>query len=191
MAQDGSREIEFTNTILAKDEKNYHAWQHRQWAIKNFGLFEGELQESAKFSPSESRLESYFDTVKTTEELLKTDVYNNSAWNHRYFIIKSTSGIGFFFIGSQQLELRFNPYKGWTDDVRDGEIEFTLGKISIAQDNESSWSYLRAIIEDNLTKYQTGKWETLTLDGIRSRLTVGTPNKGIFPYLTRNLKNGK
>ena len=76
----------------------------------------------------------------------------------------------FFLIRSQQLELPLNPYKGWTDDVRDGEIEFTLGKISIAQDNESSWSYLRAIIEDNLTKYQTGKSDTLTLDGTRSRL---------------------
>ena len=51
MAHDGSREIDFTNIILAKDEKNYHAWQHRQWAIKNFGLFEGELQESVKFNP--------------------------------------------------------------------------------------------------------------------------------------------
>ena len=117
MANDGSREVNFTNTILAKDEKNYHAWQHRQWAIKKFSLYEGELA--------------------TTVELLKGDVYNNSAWNHRYFIIKNTSG--------------------WSEDIVDREIEFTLDKISLAKDNESSWSYLRAVVRDDLTKYQKGK----------------------------------
>jgi hypothetical protein len=25
-----------TETVLAKDAKNYHAWQHRQWIIKTF-----------------------------------------------------------------------------------------------------------------------------------------------------------
>ena len=71
MASDGSNEIGMTNLILAKDEKNYHAWQHRQWAIKTFDLFDGELE--------------------VTVELLKSDVYNNSAWNHRYFVHTHTT----------------------------------------------------------------------------------------------------
>lgn len=35
---DGSRELEFTNEILLEDAKNYHAWQHRQWALATFKL---------------------------------------------------------------------------------------------------------------------------------------------------------
>ena len=32
MAQDPSREFEFTAAVLAEDAKNYHAWVHRQYA---------------------------------------------------------------------------------------------------------------------------------------------------------------
>jgi hypothetical protein len=27
----------------AEDSKNYHAWAHRQWVLKEFNLWEGEL----------------------------------------------------------------------------------------------------------------------------------------------------
>ena len=33
---DGSKELRLTEMILSQDAKNYHAWQHRQWAIRSF-----------------------------------------------------------------------------------------------------------------------------------------------------------
>ena len=69
---DASAELDFTASILQMDAKNYHAWQHRQWVLKNFELWDSEL--------------SYVD------KLLAEDVMNNSAWNHRYFVISNTSG---------------------------------------------------------------------------------------------------
>lgn len=36
--KDPSQELELTGDALIQDPKNYHAWQHRQWAIKTFGL---------------------------------------------------------------------------------------------------------------------------------------------------------
>lgn len=33
---DSSRELALTEEILGMDAKNYHAWQHRQWAMKTF-----------------------------------------------------------------------------------------------------------------------------------------------------------
>lgn len=36
--QDPTRELELTGDALIQDPKNYHAWQHRQWAIKTFLL---------------------------------------------------------------------------------------------------------------------------------------------------------
>ena len=41
---DPSEELQFTQQILNKDSKNYHAWQYRQWVIKKFGLWGEELE---------------------------------------------------------------------------------------------------------------------------------------------------
>jgi protein farnesyltransferase/geranylgeranyltransferase type-1 subunit alpha len=49
------------------DMKNYHVWSYRQWLVQRFGLWDaGELE--------------------STDELLKKDVRNNSAWNHRWYV---------------------------------------------------------------------------------------------------------
>lgn len=69
--RDPSRELEFTERILVTDAKNYHAWQHRQWVIREFNLWDKEV--------------AYVNT------LIAEDVRNNSAWNQRYFVISSTS----------------------------------------------------------------------------------------------------
>lgn len=104
---DGSQELRFTRQILGpeselpcKDSKNYHAWSHRcdcvgsrchfgwsapphhvsglfgllrQWALARFNMWDRELG--------------------FVEELLEDDVRNNSAWNHRWFVIESTTGV--------------------------------------------------------------------------------------------------
>jgi len=70
--KDPSAELQFTENILELDAKNYHAWQHRQWVIKEFGLWEREID--------------YVD------KLLTEDLRNNSAWNQRYFVISKTTG---------------------------------------------------------------------------------------------------
>jgi protein farnesyltransferase/geranylgeranyltransferase type-1 subunit alpha len=36
---DFSRELAFTEAVLRGDSKNYHAWQHRQWTVEKFDLF--------------------------------------------------------------------------------------------------------------------------------------------------------
>jgi len=60
-------------------------------------------------------------------------VRNNSAWNQRYFCLAHKL--------AQEASSR--------DNVRvilDREIEFTLVKIDLCVDNESSWNYLRALV---------------------------------------------
>jgi len=50
------------------DAKNYHVWSYRQWLVKRFNLWDdGELE--------------------ATEKLIDEDVRNNSAWNHRFFLV--------------------------------------------------------------------------------------------------------
>ena len=69
---DPSRELRLTEIVLAQDAKNYHAWQHRQWVLDTFKLFDEELA--------------------FVERLLEDDIRNNSAWNQRYFVVKQTTG---------------------------------------------------------------------------------------------------
>ena len=67
---DPSQELSLTAAVLKEDSKNYHAWQHRQWVVSNYSLWDGELE--------------YVD------QLLGQDLRNNSAWNHRYFVVANT-----------------------------------------------------------------------------------------------------
>lgn len=63
----GDRELDFINSILEDDPKNYHGWSYRQWVVKRFNLWEKEL--------------AY------TSDLITFDIRNNSAWNYRYYIL--------------------------------------------------------------------------------------------------------
>ena len=97
--------------MLLNDSKNYHAWQYRQWFIRKFSQFDGEIE--------------------YTNNLLLVDVRNNSAWNHRYFVMDKLGKLT----------------DSSANDFRD-EIEFTIDKIKIAPNNESSWNYLIGILGD-------------------------------------------
>ena len=40
---EADKEMEFLEEILDEDAKNYHAWGHRQWVLRTFSLWSGEL----------------------------------------------------------------------------------------------------------------------------------------------------
>jgi Protein prenyltransferase, alpha subunit len=61
--------------------------------------------------------------LQYVDQLLDDDIRNNSAWNQRYFVINNTTG--------------------FTPDVIERELAFTLDKIKTVTNNESAWSYLR------------------------------------------------
>ena len=55
--------------MLEQDSKNYHVWSYRQWLVKRFDLFD---------KPEE---------LEWTADMIEADVRNNSAWNHRYYLV--------------------------------------------------------------------------------------------------------
>lgn len=60
--------------MFEQDSKNYHVWSYRQWLVRRFGLWEqGELEETAR--------------------LIGEDVRNNSAWNHRFFVVNGRDDV--------------------------------------------------------------------------------------------------
>ncbi|CAK9324888.1 unnamed protein product [Citrullus colocynthis] len=106
-ADASSKELEFTKNILSLDSKNYHAWSHRQWVLQALGGWEDELDYCNK--------------------LLEEDVFNNSAWNQRYFVITRS------------------PLLGGLKAMRESEVSYTVEAILAHPENESSWRYLRGL----------------------------------------------
>ena len=108
-------ELPFLARVLAKDTKNYHVWSYRQWLVQHFSLW------PTKDNPGHE--------LKFTESLLTTDVRNNSAWNHRFFVL----------FGREDGE----PTK---DSIFEREIEFAKEKISEGPQNQSPWNYIKGVI---------------------------------------------
>jgi protein farnesyltransferase/geranylgeranyltransferase type-1 subunit alpha len=93
--------------MFTKDSKNYHVWTYRQWLVKRFDLWDTELPH--------------------IEILLRNDVRNNSAWNHRYYVV-------------------FGRHDGKSvpkPEVVNREIEFSKSAIWEAPQNPSPWNYLQ------------------------------------------------
>ncbi|GAA42010.2 protein farnesyltransferase/ geranylgeranyltransferase type-1 subunit alpha [Clonorchis sinensis] len=70
----GQEELDFTDTVISDDSKNYHAWQYRRWVVTYFGM------------PSAGELQY-------TDRLIQEDMYNNSAWNHRFVVVTKDEGL--------------------------------------------------------------------------------------------------
>lgn len=69
--------------------------------------------------------------IEYIQHLIDIDVRNNSAWNQRFFILSH--------------ELASTSSSAAKADILSREIDYTLGKIALCLDNESSWNYLRAL----------------------------------------------
>ncbi|KAL5715139.1 galactose-6-sulfurylase [Ranunculus cassubicifolius] len=102
-------ELTFTQSILSLDAKNYHAWSHRQWVLQALGGWEEELDYCHK--------------------LLEEDIFNNSAWNQRYFVITRS------------------PHLGGLEAMRESEVVYTVEAILAHPENESPWRYLRGLFK--------------------------------------------
>lgn len=108
-------ELKFTKKILSIDAKHYHAWSHRQWVLQALGGWEDELD--------------------YCHHLLEEDVFNNSAWNQRYFVITRS------------------PFLGGLEAVRELEVRYTVNAILMYPENESPWRYLRGLYKGNTSSW--------------------------------------
>ncbi|KAK1429012.1 hypothetical protein QVD17_11211 [Tagetes erecta] len=128
-----ARELEFTKNIFLNDAKNYHAWSHRQWVLQNLGGWEDEL--------------AYCN------QLLEDDVFNNSAWNQRYFVITRHPGLG------------------GIEATLDSEVSYTIKAILHRPENESAWRFLRGLYKNNMQSFVTNpKISTLCLNVLTSKV---------------------
>lgn len=62
------------------------------------------------------------------DRLISQDVRNNSAWNQRFFVLNHT---------------------GMGAEVLQREITYALNRIRLVKNNESSWSFLRGLLQES------------------------------------------
>lgn len=136
-------EHSFLALMLAKDAKNYHVWSYRQWLVRHFGLWDSELP--------------------LVEAFLRDDVRNNSAWNHRWFLIfgrvmdptvdsmvnisqsqrASRESVG----SSTSTSTSSNIFQTIDPAIIHREITYAQTAIRLAPQNPSPWNYLRGVLK--------------------------------------------
>ena len=127
------KEPDFLTSILSLDTKNIHVWTYRSWLCTRF---------------PQDLLHNDTELLRT-ETLIDEDVHNNSAWNHRWFLVfgaadlawaeKHNKGIG----GPKAGPGAGPPVE---EETIERELSYTHSKISLAPQNLSSWTYLRGLL---------------------------------------------
>lgn len=152
-------EVEFINKMFEQDAKNYHVWSYRQWLVRRFSLWDDKPSTTSSSTKSKTPTQSSEQAengesasgpegagaaqgeLTEIERLLDLDVRNNSAWNHRFFLIngrdeqdprKSST--------EQNTRLRSDPA------TLSREIAFAKSAIRKAPQNQSPWNYLRGTL---------------------------------------------
>lgn len=105
-------EFEFIDVALAEDAKNYHAWAHRAWLLR-------QLQQLNRLNSS-----VVSEQFSAMEWYIRSDVRNNSAWNFRSFLLQTISDSPDHAVTPQS------------------EVDFACDMAALAPRNESPWNYL-------------------------------------------------
>jgi len=107
-------ELDYTAQVFEMDAKNYHAWSHRQWVIK-----------------SVNRDALWYEEKIFAHKLINEDPFNNSAWNHRWFV----SHRGCNTISEEYMRM---------------EADYAIKAAELDPYNESPWRYLLGLIREFL-----------------------------------------
>ncbi|KAL7668916.1 hypothetical protein ACOME3_009598 [Neoechinorhynchus agilis] len=110
-------EEKFLNVAFDAEPKNYHAWQYRHWLCRM------------------TTTTNWVGEHAFTDRMIHFDVRNNSAWNHRFFVLE------------QQYQEASDSKNDERNNLVSRELRFALASIRQCSNNESAYNYLRGILE--------------------------------------------
>lgn len=137
---DLNEELAYVEEVILDNPKNYQVWHHRRVIIEWLNDPSHELDFTAKVLGMDAKnyhawqhrqwvIRSYNlwdDELAYTDFLISQDIRNNSAWNQRFFVIE---------------------HKGLSPVLVKDELNYTMSRIQVIKNNESSWSYLRGVLQ--------------------------------------------
>ena len=122
-------EMDSLREILSLDDKNYHVWSYRQWLVRRFGLWDE-------------------DEVEDMDVMLADDVRNNSAWNHRWFVIfgnEERKPMDDAVIVEREIECVRRRACTEASLLTHAAARYAKSAIHRAPQNQSPWNYLRGL----------------------------------------------
>lgn len=140
---DAREEMDFIASIIREDNKNYHAWGYRQWALAHF----------SKDFPA------FWDEELTfVNTLIESDLRNNSAWNQSqsppaiappsphqkrvcaisYVEPLSSTDSGYFVLK--------NTADLTSQELLSSELEYAFSYLKKAPNNPSPWAYIEGLV---------------------------------------------
>ncbi|SJX61569.1 related to Protein farnesyltransferase alpha subunit [Sporisorium reilianum f. sp. reilianum] len=133
------RELDFVRENLDRDSKNYHTWGYRQWVLAHFGGLT--LDKGGEGGKGAAQFPQLWDgEAAYIDELLRQDVRNNSAWNHRWFTLFARYGLtGSTCSPTTHLDLPT------LQKQISFEKAYTKASLASVPNNASAWTYLRAL----------------------------------------------
>ncbi|XP_078495698.1 fta protein [Ciona intestinalis] len=184
LKKDLSEEMDFLANIIMEQPKNYQVWHHRRALVEWSRDASKEIDFTAKIINLDQKnyhawqhrqwviqeFNLWEGELAFVDVLLEQDMRNNSAWNERYFVIENTTG--------------------FTDEITNSEIQYTMEKIDIATKNESAWSYLRGVLRDRSLTWSQELRDRVTTwrdDGLKSPYLVGM----LIDMYEEDLENNK
>lgn len=142
-------ELEYLQTVLRADGKNYHAWSHRQWivatatACHNNANRQEEKQEPDENDDVDDNQKLWNSEIDFINDMLYRDVRNNSAWNHRWFV----QHLGGFGVGTAKQHIKGAVL---SPAMATEEMEYALSAASVDPYNESCWVYFAAVLKEQV-----------------------------------------
>lgn len=189
------KELDYSQTVIQADSKNYHAWSHRQWVVQQLSQLHRQNKDNNdkddnndnnnndnKDDKNDNNKDDKNDNNNDkndndnviwiqeqgyTDVLIQMDPRNNSAWNHRWFVIHR---------GQQPQPQQPQPQqqqqqeeeqppeegivtRGYRLDLATAkqEAEYALQGARLDPFNESPWRYLIAILKEQLPGMEPDK----------------------------------
>jgi protein farnesyltransferase/geranylgeranyltransferase type-1 subunit alpha len=158
-------ELQYINSVLDVDAKNYHAWSHRQWILSvlvpSILTSLQHYDESHRLTVNDMLTSLWENELIYTEDRINDDIRNNSAWNYRWYVIHHRNSYRTNAINSTGTRTNsndlttlvqtppFNIYDtALSSFFANIEIEYAIQIATIDPYNESPWKYLIAILRE-------------------------------------------
>ncbi|EDW77590.1 uncharacterized protein Dwil_GK24478 [Drosophila willistoni] len=137
-------ELDYLGEVIGQNAKNYQVWHHRRVIVEmlNDPSNELELTKNALDNDGDAKnyhawqhrqwaiktFNLYDDELRYVDRLICEDQRNNSAWNQRFFVLK---------------------HLGFTPEVIQRELVYTMNRIRIIKNNESAWNFLVGVLRQS------------------------------------------
>ncbi|KAH8377043.1 hypothetical protein KR093_002940 [Drosophila rubida] len=137
-------ELDYLDEVIRQNAKNYQVWHHRRVIVQMMNCAQWELELTQNALDNDGNAKNYHawqhrqwairtfnlydDELEFVNRLISEDQRNNSAWNQRFFVLK---------------------HLGFTPQVIERELLYTMNHIRVIKNNESAWNYLVGVLRQS------------------------------------------